>query len=106
MDEILTKACGEQSLELNAHIVAGYDDALIATYSYLDFVTLVRNRPNACRDIARYASFRQKQPNLKKVVPKNLTNGLVRVSLCKLSDGSDVSLKGKKVDGEINEEMR
>lgn len=91
MHEVLPKACGEQRPELNAHIVAGYDDALFATCSYLGFGTRVRTRPNACRDVARYASSWQKQSNVRKIAPKKLTNGLVKVSLCKLSDGSDVS---------------
>lgn len=82
MHEVLPKACGDQRPELNAHIVAGYDDALFATCSYLGFGTQVRTRPNAWRDVARY---------VRKIAPKKLTNGLVKVSLCKLSDGSDVS---------------
>lgn len=48
MGEVLPKACGEQRPELNAHIVAGYDDALFATCSYLGFGTRVRTRPNRC----------------------------------------------------------
>lgn len=105
MHEVLPKACGEQRPELNAHIVAGYDDALFATCSHLDFGTRVRTRPNACRDVDCYASSRQKHPNgpmRGKIAPKNLTNGLVKVSLM-----GQMSLKGirREVDVEINEEI-
>ena len=74
--EILPKACGKQRPELSAHVVAGYDDALFATCSHMDFETQVRTRPNACRDVARYASSRQKHPNVRNVAPNNFDKRL------------------------------